>query len=104
MHGLLSQQVSSCKSVFGWFYCFDFHSFYVITSAMEVMIWPVLKCRLLNNNNRAFSYQATLLWNQMPVSVHGADTVSTFKSSADLGLDDGLFNVAQEWMLPTSSM
>ncbi len=29
---------------------------------------------------RAFSYRASLLWNQIPVSVRGADALSTFKS------------------------
>uniref|UniRef100_G3Q1T6 Uncharacterized protein n=1 Tax=Gasterosteus aculeatus TaxID=69293 RepID=G3Q1T6_GASAC len=35
----------------------------------------VLKSRL---GARAFSYQAPLLWNQVPLSVRGADSVSTF--------------------------
>ncbi|XP_077957075.1 uncharacterized protein LOC144406165 [Gasterosteus aculeatus] len=36
----------------------------------------VLKTRL---GARAFSYQAPLLWNQVPLSVRGADSVSSFK-------------------------
>jgi len=28
---------------------------------------------------RAFSYQAPLWWNKLPVNVRGADTLSTFK-------------------------
>uniref|UniRef100_G3Q4J9 Uncharacterized protein n=1 Tax=Gasterosteus aculeatus TaxID=69293 RepID=G3Q4J9_GASAC len=35
----------------------------------------VLKSRL---GARAFSYQAPLLWNQVPLSVRGADSVSSF--------------------------
>uniref|UniRef100_A0AAQ6IH18 Reverse transcriptase domain-containing protein n=1 Tax=Anabas testudineus TaxID=64144 RepID=A0AAQ6IH18_ANATE len=37
----------------------------------------VSKCRM---GGRAFSYQAPLLWNQLPVQVREADTVSTFKT------------------------
>ncbi len=35
---------------------------------------------------RAFSYQAPLLWNQLPVQVREADTLSMFKSSGQLAL------------------
>jgi len=39
---------------------------------------------------RAFSYQAPLLWNQLPVQIQEADTLSTFKSR----LKTFLFNKA----------
>ena len=41
---------------------------------------------------RAFSYQAPLLWNQIPVSVRGADTLSTFKSRLKTFLFDKAYS------------
>ncbi|XP_074496841.1 uncharacterized protein LOC141770891 [Sebastes fasciatus] len=40
---------------------------------------------------RAFSYQAPLLWNQLPVPVREADTVSTFKSRLKTFLFDNAY-------------
>ena len=37
---------------------------------------------------RAFSYQAPLLWNQLPVQVREADTLSSFKTSLKTFLFD----------------
>jgi len=45
---------------------------------INLLVVPrVLKSRM---GARAFSYQAPLLWNQLPPSVLEADTVTTFKS------------------------
>ena len=41
---------------------------------------------------RAFSYQAPLLWNQLPVSVREVDTVSTFKSRLKTFLFDKAYS------------
>ncbi|XP_074521141.1 uncharacterized protein LOC141786455 [Halichoeres trimaculatus] len=41
---------------------------------------------------RAFSYQAPLLWNNLPVEVRGADTVSTFKSRLKTFLFDKAYS------------
>lgn len=41
---------------------------------------------------RAFSYQAPLLWNQLPVSVREADTLSTFKSRLKAVLFDRAYS------------
>ncbi len=41
---------------------------------------------------RAFSYRAPLLWNQIPVSVRGADTLSTFKSRLKTFLFDKAYS------------
>ena len=44
----------------------------------DLLVVPkICKSRL---GARAFSYQAPLLWNHLPLSVREADTVSTFKS------------------------
>ena len=37
---------------------------------------------------RAFSYQAPLLWNHLPLSVRGIDTICTFKSRLKTFLND----------------
>ena len=41
---------------------------------------------------RAFSYQAPLLWNQLPDSVRGADTLSTFKNRLKTFLFDKAYS------------
>ena len=41
---------------------------------------------------RAFSYQAPLLWNHLPVSVREADTLSTFKSRLKTFLYDKAYS------------
>ena len=41
---------------------------------------------------RAFSYQAPLLWNKLPGSVRGADTLSTFKSTLKTFLFDKAYS------------
>ncbi|XP_074521138.1 uncharacterized protein LOC141786458 [Halichoeres trimaculatus] len=41
---------------------------------------------------RAFSYQAPLLWNNLPVEVRGADTVSTFKNRLKTFLFDKAYS------------
>ncbi|XP_077948368.1 uncharacterized protein LOC144388953 [Gasterosteus aculeatus] len=49
----------------------------------------VLKSRL---GARAFSYQAPLLWNQVPLSVRGADSVSSFKVKLNTFLFDSAYS------------
>ena len=49
----------------------------------------VLKSRM---GARAFSYQAPFLWNQLPLSVRGADTVTTFKSRLKTFLFDRTYS------------
>uniref|UniRef100_A0AAQ4QM23 Reverse transcriptase domain-containing protein n=1 Tax=Gasterosteus aculeatus aculeatus TaxID=481459 RepID=A0AAQ4QM23_GASAC len=49
----------------------------------------VLKSRL---GARAFSYQAPLLWNQVPLSVRGADSVSSFKVKLKTFLFDSAYS------------
>ena len=53
------------------------------------MVPRVSKSRL---GARAFSYQAPLLWNQLPVSVREADTLSTFKSRLKAVLFDRAYS------------
>lgn len=52
----------------------------------------VLKSRL---GTRAFSYQAPLLWNHLPVSVREADTLSIFKSRLKTFLFDKAYSYSQ---------
>ena len=40
----------------------------------------VPKVSKITVGGRAFSYQAPLLWNQLPIHVKEADTISTFKA------------------------
>lgn len=49
----------------------------------------VFKSRM---GGRAFNYQAPLLWNHLPVSIRGADTLSTFKSRLKTFLFDKAYS------------
>jgi len=56
----------------------------------ELLVVPrVLKSR---TGARAFSYQAPLLWNQLPPSVREADTVTSFKSRLKTFLFDRAYS------------
>jgi len=51
----------------------------------------VLKSRI---GARAFSYQAPLLWNQLPPSVQEADTVTSYKSRLKTFLFDSAYSLS----------
>uniref|UniRef100_A0A8C9XHM2 Reverse transcriptase domain-containing protein n=1 Tax=Sander lucioperca TaxID=283035 RepID=A0A8C9XHM2_SANLU len=56
----------------------------------ELLVVPrVSKSRM---GGRAFSYQAPLLWNQLPIWVRGADTVATFKTKLKTLLFDKAYS------------
>ncbi|XP_028454539.1 uncharacterized protein LOC114568999, partial [Perca flavescens] len=77
-------------------------------SYLEELIVPYCPTRALRSQNagllmvprvsgsrlgaRAFSYQAPVLWNQLPVGVRGADTVTTFKSKLKTLLFDKAYS------------
>ena len=56
----------------------------------DLLVVPrVSKSRM---GGRAFNYQAPLLWNHLPMSVRGADTLSTFKSRLKTFLFDKAYS------------
>ena len=55
-------------------------------------LWVHSSCTITRTGARAFSYQAPLQWNQLPVVVREADTLFTFKSRLKTFLFDKAYS------------
>ena len=52
-----------------------------LRSASDTRIFRIPSCRTKTHGQRSFSYQAPILWNQLPYSVRHSLTLTSFKSS-----------------------
>ena len=52
-----------------------------LRSATDTRIFRIPSCRTKTYGNRSFSYQAPVIWNQLPYSVRHSSSLALFKSS-----------------------
>ena len=52
-----------------------------LSSSADIRVFRIPSFRTKPSGQRFFSYQAPLIWNQLPISGHHSTSVSSFKSS-----------------------
>ena len=52
-----------------------------LSSSADTQMFRIPSLRTKSSGQRSFSYQAAVIWNQIPVSLHHSTYVSSFKSS-----------------------
>ena len=63
-----------------------------LRSSTDTRVFGIPSFRTKSCGQRSFSYQAPLIWNQLPVSVHHSTSVSSFKSSLKTFLFKKIFS------------
>ena len=71
-----------------------------LCSSTDTRVFRIPSFRTKSSGQRSFSYQAPVIWNQLPVSVHHSTSVSSFKSSLKTFLFLKTFSsVSLPWLL-----
>ena len=62
-----------------------------LRSSTDTRVFRIPSFRTKSSGQRSFSYQAPVIWNQLPVSVRRSTSVSSFKSSLKTSFKKNLF-------------